>query len=37
MAGGITSILNGVLVISAVLWLPTMFGVIHCFSRIRVG
>ena len=37
MAGSITSILNGVVVISAVLWLPTIFGVIHCLSRIRVG
>jgi lipopolysaccharide export LptBFGC system permease protein LptF len=37
MAGGIKSILNGVVVIGVVLWLLNVFGIFHSLSRIRVG
>jgi hypothetical protein len=37
MAGSIKSILNAVAVICVVVWLLNVFGLIHSFSRIRVG
>jgi hypothetical protein len=37
MAGSIKSILNAVVVIFVVIWLLNVFGLIHSFSRIRVG
>jgi cation transporter-like permease len=37
MAGSIKSILNAVVVICVVVWLLNVFGLLHSFSRIRVG
>ncbi len=37
MAGSIKSILNAVVVILVVLWLLSIFGVLHSLSRIHVG
>ena len=37
MAGSIKSILNAVVVIFVVVWLLKVFGLLHSFSRIRVG
>ena len=37
MQGTIKSILNGVVVIAVVLWLLSVSGLLHSFSRIRVG
>ena len=37
MQGTIKSILNAVVVIAVVLWLLTVFGLFHAFSRIHVG
>jgi uncharacterized membrane protein YkgB len=36
MAGSIKSILNGVVVISVVLWLLNIFGLFHSLSAFRV-
>jgi len=37
MAGSIKSILNAVVVLCVVVWLLNVFGLLHSFSRIRVG
>jgi len=37
MAGSIKSILNAAVVICVVVWLLNVFGLLHSFSRIRVG
>ena len=37
MQGTIKSILNAVVVIAVVLWLLNVSGLLHSFSRIRVG
>jgi hypothetical protein len=37
MQSNIKSILNGVVVISVVLWLLDVFGLFHSLSRIHVG
>jgi hypothetical protein len=37
MQATIKSILNGVVVIAVVLWLLSASGLLHSFSRIRVG
>ena len=37
MHGTIKSILNGVVVIAVVLWLPNVFGLFNSFAHIRVG
>ncbi len=37
MQGTIKSILNGVVIIAVVLWLLNVSGLLHSFSRIRVG
>ena len=37
MAGSIKSILNAVVIIAVILWLMNIFGILHSFSRIRVG
>jgi len=37
MAGSIKSILNAVVVIVVVLWLMSVFGLLHSLSRIHVG
>ena len=37
MQGSIKSILNGVVIIAVVLWLPNVFGLFHSLSRVHVG
>jgi len=37
MQSTMKSILNGVVVIVAVLWLLNLFGVFHSFSRFHIG
>ena len=37
MAGSIKSILNAAVVICVVVWLLNVFGLLHSFSRIRIG
>ena len=37
MANSIKSILNAVVVICVVMWLLNAFGLLHSFSRLRVG
>ncbi len=37
MAGSIKSILNAVVVICVVMWLLSVFGLLHSLSRLRVG
>lgn len=37
MQGTIKSILNGVVVIAVVLWLLNVSGLLHSFSRVRIG
>jgi len=37
MAGSIKSILNAVVVICVVMWLLSVFGLLHPLSRLRVG
>jgi hypothetical protein len=37
MQGTIKSILNAVVVIAVVLWLLSIFGVFHSFSRMHIG
>jgi len=37
MAGSIKSILNAVVVSCVVMWLLSVFGLLHSLSRLRVG
>lgn len=37
MQGTIKSILNAVVVIAVVIWLLNVFGIMHSFSRMRLG